>query len=74
MTKHNFFIKSANFSLQTQKNINVAVFLPPNILDQDIYYQKERPKWVKKMLGFLGIVTQTTNTLNIKRFSTKTSF
>ena len=29
------------------------------ILDQDITYKKGRPKWVKKMLGFLSIVTQT---------------
>ena len=33
--------------------------LLPLISDQDISYKKERPKWVKKMLGFLGIVAQT---------------
>ena len=44
--------------------------LLPLILDLDITYKKERPKWVKKMLGFLGIVAQTQTH---KKFSTKTS-
>ena len=35
------------------------MLLLPLFLDQDITYKKERPKWVKKMLGFLGIVAQT---------------
>ena len=33
--------------------------LLPLILDQDITYKKGRPKWVKKVHGFLGIVVQT---------------
>ena len=44
--------------------------LLPLILDQDINYKKERPKWVRKMLGFLGTVAQTQTH---KNFSTKTS-
>ena len=46
------------------------MLLLPLMLDQDITYKKERPKWVKKMLGFLGIVAQTQTFLKI---STKTS-
>ena len=44
--------------------------LLPLILDQDITYKKERPKWVKKMLGFPGLVAQTQTH---EKFSTKTS-
>ena len=41
MTKHNFFIKSALFHTNSKKNIDVAIFLP-QILDQDINYQKRK--------------------------------
>ena len=44
--------------------------LLPLILDQGITYKKEKPKWVEKMFGFLGIVAQTQTH---KKFSTKTS-
>ena len=40
--------------------------LLPLILDQDITYKKERPKWVKKMLGFLGIVLRHKHTKNFQ--------
>ena len=59
MIKHNFLLKVLTFHTNS-KTINVAVFLPP-ILDQDINYQKEKPKCVTNMLGCLSIVAQTTN-------------